>query len=217
MSSILRPLQLDESPPEPTTLARSRRVAPPLGKLSRPSVGVTLPKIIPVKEYLQHLPILVIGLGLYAVILFVLNTVDPDLVQNVWIPNSYAPLLILVGAANFCFFSYVFLNTRRGFLSGLYLTVLLFLKLQQVLTPSLAIWTAGVFVVTELIFIVLHRIFLRFQPTFRIPSMPSFPSWRGSRQDAPSDAVETSPLKPVTPSKKSSRHGRKRKHHFFGK
>lgn len=219
MPSILRPLQLDESPPETQTLARSRRRAVPkaLGTLKAPPLHFELPAIIPLKEYLHHLPILLIGLGLVGIILFVLNTIEPELLQNVWIQNSYAPFLILVGAANFCIFSYLFLNTRRGFLASLYVTVLLFLKLQQVLTTSLITWTAVAFFITEIIFIVLHRIFLRFQPTLHIPNMPSFSSWRASRREVTGDLIDTSPLKPSSPPKSARRHGRKRKHHFFGK
>jgi len=203
MPSILRPLQLDESPTDTPVLAKSRRKETPAQKshvdIINASYTPSLPSIqhpsfsfLSLKEYLLHLPILLIGLGLYIGVLFILNTVEPKVVQNVWIQNSYAPLLILVGAAHFCFFSYVFLNTRRGFLASLYLSTILFLKLQQVLTPSLILWTALAIIVVEAMYILLHQIFFRFHHTLTLPKMrvPKLPSIR---------------------------HGRKRKHHFFGK
>lgn len=244
MPSILRPLQLDDSTPETPPLAKSRRpsssvVTPPPRRVVKSPVlekkqRVPLAEkdrdlrelpglnLIPWKSYILHLPILLIGLALYAAILFIFMTVEPRLVQNVWLPNSYAPLLVLVALANFCFFSFVFLNTRRGFLSSLLLLILLFLKLQQVLTTEIILWTAVVIVVAEVSFILLHLLILSVRPRLNLPALPKVPQWRQftlkPHKELPIDLADSSKIKShIELPKPTSRHGRKRKHHFFGK
>lgn len=229
MPSILRPLQLDASPPDSPVLAKSRRKADhstqkivPADQLVRRLSIPDLPfQKLPLKEYVLHLPILLIGLAIYAAVLFVLNAVPPRQLQNVWIPNSYAPFLLLVGVGHFCAFSYLFLNTRRGFLTSLFLSIILFLKLQQVLTPQLILWTAIALAVTEAVFIIFHRLLLKFQPNLKLPQLPRFGTWQPRTRESrtlPTDLVDNSQLKPLPiPKKFSHRQPRKRKHHFFGK
>lgn len=228
MSSILKPLQLDESPPV-TERARSRRKETDLS-MKRESTRSALPQLsgnlfafIPVKEYLLHLPILVIGLGLYLAVTTVLNTVPPAALRNMWVQNSYAPFLLLTGAAHFCFFSYLLLSTRRGFLASLFLTIITFLKLQHVLTNQLIWWAFGLVIVLEVVFLLLKRVVSLLATKFSLPgfqALPQLPNWRsktGKGLQLPPDLVTTPESALPKPQKPNRRLGRKRKHHFFGK
>jgi hypothetical protein len=221
MSSILKPLQLDESPPV-AERARSRRT-PETTRIARPRLSVPAFSRIPVKEYVVHLPILVIGLGLYLALVSVLNTVPPAALRNIWVQNSYAPFLLLAGTAHFCLFSYLFLSTRRGFLASLFLTIITFLKLQQVLTNQLIWWALGLVITLEVVFFLIKKIFslLTAKFTFNgMHSLPQLPRWRnktGKGLQLPPDLVTTPESTLPKPQKPNRRLGRKRKHHFFGK
>ncbi len=223
MSSILRPLQLEDTTPEPVrSLAKSRRpVAPPNKPIFRPRFSPkeqsTLPSVslpaIPWKEYFLHLPILMLGLLAYIGVAFIFLTIEPASIQNVLLPNTYLPLLAVAAAGHFCLFSFLFLNSRRGFLISLGLTALLFLRLQQVLTVPLTFWITLSLISIELAVLLVSRLVSQAKGTL---SLPKLPQWKYSASR--SEAARNPELQPFTePPKHTPKHGRKRKRRFFGK
>lgn len=113
-------------------------------KTSRPSVSLNL-KLPP------HAHLLILACFGYAAIIYILLRVSPATIQNVVIPNSYLPLLIFFFLANVAFFSFLLRNFRRGVVVSCVLTIYVFLRLQQLLTPMLAIEVAVPFVLYEVI------------------------------------------------------------------
>lgn len=95
------------------------------------------PQKIFFSQYLEHLPTLLLafmsGFGLWKLI----STVRPQEIKHFILPNTYLPFLILFFLTIFFITSYFLLNTRRGFFISLFLTIISFLKLQQVI---LEIW-----------------------------------------------------------------------------
>lgn len=89
------------------------------------------------KQYFSHLPTLAMA-GIFAYLTSLLmHQVHPSQVKHFILPNSYLPLLILVFITTFFLVSWMLLNTRRGFLAALALSLILFLRVQQVvLNPS---------------------------------------------------------------------------------
>lgn len=83
------------------------------------------------KRYLKHLPLLILSIPFFILIYYILHNVYPQDLGNTPINNSYLGLLIPFFVANSLLFSYLFLNTRRGSSASLFITVLLFLKLQN--------------------------------------------------------------------------------------
>lgn len=207
MSSILRPLQLDDQPTAQTPgLARSRRLTS-----TQSSVPITeLLSRIAWKEYLLHAPILLLGLFGYAGVIFIFGWIEPRSIQNVFFPNTYAPLLLVSAAAHFCFFSFVFLNSRRGIITSLVLTILLFLRLQQVLTVPISLWVIGIGGSVEVSYQMLRLFVRRVGPSMTIPALPVLHVL--SKPKSKNSTTEAAPPPP-----RQRKHGRKRKHHFFGK
>jgi len=85
-------------------------------------------------SHVHHLPTLFLALLFYGICIYIFRRVEPAAIQNVLLANSYIPLLFLSGIGHFFFFSFLFLQSRRGLLAALTLTVLLFLRVQQVLS-----------------------------------------------------------------------------------
>jgi hypothetical protein len=214
MQSILRPLQLEQK-----DLASSRRKGStnqPISLDEVPSLrkkrtqfsfqNVTFFRHIPWKEYFFHLPVLFLGLIGLGGVIFIFGWVEPSSIQHMYVPNSYAPLLLTVAAGTFFCGSYLFLNSRRGLLTSVVITSILFLKLQQVLTWTLVVIILGVALGAEIISLVLiavlHPLTLRF----------SFPKFQ-----RPARSVDLVKSKDESPKPRPRKHGRKRKHHFFGK
>lgn len=86
-------------------------------------------------KYLRFLPILLLGLICYAITGAILFFVEPAKIQSIVVTNSYFPLVFISFLAHFFFFTYFFLNARRGLFISLILTFILFLRLQQVFSP----------------------------------------------------------------------------------
>lgn len=84
------------------------------------------------KKYFQHVQTLLLSLPGIVLTFFILTSVYPDDIKNFLIPQSYLPLLISFFAGSFFLLSFIFLNTRRGLWLSVYLTLLLFFKLQMV-------------------------------------------------------------------------------------
>jgi len=144
MQNVLRATKEAPAKPQPAPSL------PPLAVKSR--LQRTLPKpSFNRKRYFLHLPILVLGIVGYFLTGFVFLYLEPVSIRDVLVTNTYLPLLILVGLSNFFFFSYLFLNSRRGFVISLLSIVLLFLRLQQVLSFPLIIGLIVVGIIFEVI------------------------------------------------------------------
>ncbi len=111
----------------PIVATKSKKAAPKITK----NVGSSAPHL---PNHLRHLPTLFLALFFYGVCVYVFRRIEPTAIQNMLLANSYVPLLLLSGLGHFFFFSFLFLQSRRGLLVALALTVLLFLRVQQVLT-----------------------------------------------------------------------------------
>jgi len=91
------------------------------------------------KRYLSHTPTLILGLFFSYTLIQFLNRVHPSNVKHFLLPNSYLPLLLLVFFAGFFLLSFLLLNSRRGFIGSLWLTIMLFLHVQRVIISIQAI------------------------------------------------------------------------------
>ncbi len=93
-------------------------------------------------SHLSRIGLLIISVCLYGVIFYLMQRIEPEKIKDVVVPNTYLPLLIATAVAHYFFFSFLFLKSRRGILVSLYLTLLLFLQLQEVLTWSIVLLCA---------------------------------------------------------------------------
>ena len=119
--------------PEVKVQIQKVEIIPPVNEKKRPQAALF-------SKYSHYLPLLIFACICYAVTGFILFAVSPRQIQNVLLTNGYLPLLLCTGLGHFFFFSYLFLNIRRGFFMTLILTAALFLLLQQVFTwPAFAI------------------------------------------------------------------------------
>jgi hypothetical protein len=80
----------------------------------------------------QHLALLLLCLPFYLTVGAIMTKVNPDTIAHFLLPSTFLPLQFPLFLANFFFFSFIFLNSRRGLLLSLLISILLFLKLQQV-------------------------------------------------------------------------------------
>lgn len=104
------------------------------------------------KQYLAHLPTLLIGLGFSFLSYKIFTLVHPDSIKHFLLPNSYLPLLLVIFFALFFLFSYLLLNSRRGFFISYFAVIILFLKLQQVeLSAVIILLVAAPFLMLELL------------------------------------------------------------------
>lgn len=93
----------------------------------------TPPRIyIPFRKYFNHLPALIFAIPFYWITYYILTSIFPAQIKNFLLINTYLPLQIPLFIANFFFFSFLTLKTRRGFLISLFISFILFLKLQNV-------------------------------------------------------------------------------------
>lgn len=117
--------------------AKSRLNPKARAKLNISSAHKTQTKNSPIwKKYLKHLPLLILSLPFYFLVNYILCNIYPQDIANIPVHNSYLGLLIPFFLANMFFFSYIFLNSRRGTNLSFLLTVLLFLKLQRFIFES---------------------------------------------------------------------------------
>ena len=85
------------------------------------------------KGYITHLPTFLLCLvSGYLTYLFISN-VSPESVRHFLLPNTYLPLIVLVFITIFFLFSFLLLNSRRGMFAANYISLLLFLALNQVI------------------------------------------------------------------------------------
>lgn len=83
------------------------------------------------KRYFKHIPLLILSLPFYLLINYILHNVYPQDIANILIYNSYLCLLVPFFIANGFLISYFLLNSKRGFDISLFLTLILFLRLQH--------------------------------------------------------------------------------------
>lgn len=120
-------------------LARSRRkmsaAEEPLKQLKLPKFHFKIP---PVRVLLKDLPhvkylhLLVLASISVASFIYFCVTIPPTTVANILFYHSYLPFIALFFLMIFFVSSFLLLHTRRGVLCALYLTTLVFLKLQEV-------------------------------------------------------------------------------------
>ncbi len=83
------------------------------------------------RKYIKHLPLLILSIPFYLLVNYTLHNIYPQDIANIPVYNSYLGILIPFFIANTFSLSYFFLNSKRGFDISLFLTLILFLKLQH--------------------------------------------------------------------------------------
>jgi hypothetical protein len=86
---------------------------------------------LPFKKYLLSFPTVLVGVLGYTVIFFIFRFIEPASIRDLFWPNSYLFLLLIFLASHFFFFSFIFLNPRRGLFIGLFFTLVLFLRIHH--------------------------------------------------------------------------------------
>lgn len=110
------------------------------------------------KKYFKHLPTLILGLILSASTYFILTKVEPKLIKNFLLPNTYLPLLISLFLASLFLASYLFLCVRTGLMLSLLLVLLTFFQLQNVILEKWLIASLiGGFVTIEIIIRIIKK------------------------------------------------------------
>jgi hypothetical protein len=109
-------------------------------------------------SHLRYLPTLLLSLPFYGVLYYLFHQISPTQIQHILFPNSYMPLHVVFFLANGFLFSFLFINTRRGFLLSAVTTILLFLKLQLfIITWQFVALLLISFAIIELILTLLGR------------------------------------------------------------
>ncbi len=109
-------------------------------------------------KYFQHLKTFILCLPFYAICFYILKNVHPSNLKNALIPNLYFPFQLSLFLANLFFFSFLFLNTRRGFLISVFVQIFVFLKLQSVImTWQLTIGVVVFFVIIETLLVLVSK------------------------------------------------------------
>ncbi|MGD9129557.1 MAG: hypothetical protein PVJ09_03665 [Candidatus Woesebacteria bacterium] len=110
------------------------------------------------KRYIQHLPTLFVSLPFFYASGYILTKIYPSEIKNLLLSNAYLPLQITVFLANFFFFSFLTLKTRRGLLVSLCISTFLFLKLEKVIIDYILVSSILLFfVIIELILTYLEK------------------------------------------------------------
>jgi len=106
------------------------------------------------RRYVKHWLTLALSLPFYGVVAYVFNSVHPDSVKSVLLPNLYLFFQVPLFFANFFFFSFVLLNTRRGFMVALLIQIFVFSQLLSLILSPLYLLGIGLgFVIIEAGFI----------------------------------------------------------------
>lgn len=99
----------------------------------------------------KHLPLLFLASLNILWILFIVTSKFPNEIANLFIYQAYFPLLVpfLLGIS--FLFGFITLNIRHGILTGIFLTLLLLFKLQQIHVPiywiAIAVILFGILVI----------------------------------------------------------------------
>lgn len=134
--STPKPIEVSPSPSVPKEESKKpsgahernphRRIKPMMTSLS---------PIAKAHLYALFFPALILSIMGYFGMFFIFRNVEPSTIQNIFWSDSYFPLIFLAAWAHFFFFSYLFLHLRRGLFMSLFLTSLLYLRLNHFLTP----------------------------------------------------------------------------------
>jgi hypothetical protein len=84
-------------------------------------------------KHFNHLPALFMAFFFYVILGIVVVNIDPSLVKDLILPSTYLPVLILVFVANFFLLSFLLLNSKRGLFYSSLITLITFLKFQNVI------------------------------------------------------------------------------------
>ena len=84
------------------------------------------------KKYLHYIFSLFIALFLYFFLYLLLNKVYPSQIQNFILKNSYLPFFLLMLAANFFLFTFIFLNKKIGFIIAFAINLILYFKISHI-------------------------------------------------------------------------------------
>ncbi len=117
--------------------------------------------------YIQHWPLLAAAILTTLVLHILTTTVSPAVVQNLVFTNSYLPFIFLLFSTLFFWFSYAFLNTRRGIALAYFFTFIVFCKFQQVVIDL----TVLLLLVSTVIAIEVFPLLFRFKLPQRNPGL----------------------------------------------
>lgn len=99
----------------------------PLGKIQRTSNSKNLPS-----QYIQHIPLLLLSVIFFFWCVQVFTTKQPQDIANFLLYQAYLQLLIPFFLFVTFLTGYLTLNIRRGSVMGLFATLLLLFRLQQI-------------------------------------------------------------------------------------
>lgn len=109
-------------------------------------------------RYRQFAAAGLLSLPFFTAAVYILTQIQPAEIENWLIPHSFLPLLLASFGAGFFLFSYLLLNTRRGFLLAALTTTCLYLRLQQIIiTPDVLGYILVLFGILELIAVVVSK------------------------------------------------------------
>jgi len=96
-------------------------------------------------ERAKHLPTLIIGLFFAAILLGLILLIPPAQVKNFILPNSYLPFFLTLFLSSFFLLSWFLLDSLIGVWWSLWLTTLVFLRVQQIVFgwPELIFFALG--------------------------------------------------------------------------
>jgi len=98
---------------------------------------------------LKYVLLLVLGLSGFGICAYILTTVQPDQIANIFFYHSYLPLVLSCFLATFFVCTFLFLHSRRALAVASMVGLLLFLRLQDVVitTQLLAVMICGMCVI----------------------------------------------------------------------
>lgn len=113
---------------------------------------------ISVAAHVKQLPTFVVSLLFFALLYALMVNVRPSTIKDLLLPDLYLPFQLLLFMGTFFLFSFVWLHSRRGYLTALFFQVLLFLGLQRVtITWQFTLGLAVFFVIIETIATLLQK------------------------------------------------------------
>ena len=127
-------------------LAQSRLKSQQPGVDTQPALREATQKTT---SYTTQLPTLGLGVFFLIVLIFFVTQIYPPAIANMVVKNSFLPLVLCTFLASLFLASYAFLNTRKGLLFSLWLTLLLWSQLANALPlwialPAYTIWFGGI-------------------------------------------------------------------------
>ena len=142
-----------------TIQARSRlrqkvQPAPEPIKRDKPQAASNIKQQLTKRSH--YWPLLVLSILFYFGIFLLLHYVHPALIQNYLFNNSYLPLQVIFFLGNFLALTFISLDKKIGLSGAVFLSTMLFLRLQMVQLDYLAI--AMSLAISSTLFWLLRRI-----------------------------------------------------------